>query len=236
MQKNYYIILGIAPDANSDEIKNAYRQLAKKYHPDSSGQNSAPFLEIQEAYAVLSDPTRRSEFNRSAQRERDQTEAKYFEPRRFSASSWAEPLIPERGQAEPIAASLARSFHSFRPSFDSLFNRMTSNFTSSTRPKAERLESLNVVMPLTPIQAFRGGDIRLMIPARLTCPSCSGRRGLGFFRCLQCRGKGEVIGEAPVKISYPAGISDNQVVQLPLDQYGIHNLYLTVRFRVSEII
>lgn len=59
--KNYYDVLGVSEDATLEEIKNAYRNLAKKYHPDSSGsdEDKERFQEIQEAYAVLSDPDKR---------------------------------------------------------------------------------------------------------------------------------------------------------------------------------
>ncbi len=63
--QNYYEILGISRDATQEEIKNAYRKLAKKYHPDSSGssEDKERFQEIQEAYSVLSDPEKRKIYN-----------------------------------------------------------------------------------------------------------------------------------------------------------------------------
>ena len=59
--QNYYDILGVRRDATAEEIKNAYRKLAKKYHPDSSGnqEDREAFQNIQEAYAVLSDAGKR---------------------------------------------------------------------------------------------------------------------------------------------------------------------------------
>lgn len=59
MPKNYYLVLGITSDATLDDIKEAYRRLAKEFHPDHYGDNHSPFLAIQEAYSVLSDPVRR---------------------------------------------------------------------------------------------------------------------------------------------------------------------------------
>ena len=62
--QNYYEILGVSRDATQEEIKNAFRKLAKKYHPDSSGspEDKEKFQEIQEAYAVLSDPDKRKTY------------------------------------------------------------------------------------------------------------------------------------------------------------------------------
>ena len=65
-QKNYYIILGVKSTANSDEIKSAYRELAKKYHPDKNQGNKAAedyFKEIQQAYSVLSNPEKRKKYD-----------------------------------------------------------------------------------------------------------------------------------------------------------------------------
>lgn len=63
--ENYYDILGISRDATQEEIKNAYRKLAKKYHPDSSGSqhDKDKFQKIQEAYSVLSNPEKRKMYH-----------------------------------------------------------------------------------------------------------------------------------------------------------------------------
>jgi molecular chaperone DnaJ len=100
-----------------------------------------------------------------------------------------------------------------------------------TRPKAERLESLNVEVPLSPQQAFAGGEVRIMVPARLVCPACRGHGSVGPYECSRCEGHGAVTGEYPVRISYPVGLETDHLVRLPLDRFGIQNFYLTVRFR-----
>ena len=64
MPKNYYIILGIPSKSSQEEIKSAYRRLAKEFHPDRYGDNNSPFLNVQEAYSVLSDPVRRRAYDR----------------------------------------------------------------------------------------------------------------------------------------------------------------------------
>ena len=63
--KNYYDILGVDKSASADDIKSAYRKLAKKYHPDLNKDNpdaSAKFKEVNEAYEVLSDPQKKSNY------------------------------------------------------------------------------------------------------------------------------------------------------------------------------
>lgn len=62
--RDYYDVLGVAPDAGAAEIKRAYRQLARRYHPDITGEDrSASFREVSRAYDVLRDPARRRTYD-----------------------------------------------------------------------------------------------------------------------------------------------------------------------------
>jgi molecular chaperone DnaJ len=62
--RDYYDVLGVSPDAGAAEIKRAYRQLARRYHPDISGEDRAgSFLEVSRAYEVLRDPERRHSYD-----------------------------------------------------------------------------------------------------------------------------------------------------------------------------
>jgi len=235
MRKNYYLILRLAPEATLDQIRSAYRQRALELHPDRTGFGSDRFLELQEAYDVLSDPVRREIYDR---------EAEEIPIRRMAAMRPPETVIPRRHRAEPLAPaqpsrafeeiSLFRSFETFSPSLDELFARLWSNFELRTRPKAERLESLNIEVPLSPQQAFAGGEVRILVPARLICQACSGQGSVGPYECSHCEGHGAVTGEFPVTVGYPAGLQRDYIVRLPLDRFGIQNFYLTVRFRPTE--
>src|SRR6266566_4721601 len=172
MQKNYYLILGVSANATEDQIKAAFRRRAQELRPDYSGQESSPFLEIQEAYGVLSDPDRRHVYNRQNR----------SPARRAPWGPAAEPLVGQRPKAEPLRqaqragafpqVSLAQSFDSYHPSFEELFDRLWGNFEGFTRPKAERLESLTVEVMLTAQDARHGGRAGVRIPARATCPAC----------------------------------------------------------------
>jgi len=235
MPKNYYIILGIPVTSSQKQIKTAYRKLAKEYHPDRYGKGHSPFQVIQEAYSVLSDPTQRRAYDDRRQQQR------FASPYGIKVESMRsrpepEPLAPERGPAALGEASLARSFDGYGPSFAALFERMLSNFSERRQTGDERPEPLTFVVTLTPYQAFRGGSVRISIPAQIRCPNCRGHGGAGYYECWRCGGAGFMTGEYPVIVSYPPGISDSHIVRLTLDRYGIRNLYLNVRFRISELI
>ncbi len=236
MEKNYYLILSVGPEATLEEIKSAYRRRALELHPDVSHSSSEPFLELQEAYAVLSDPGRREAYDERAAEVPGKVRG--GEPRetptrigRSRSAEWFTGVEPAGGFRE---ASLLRSFETFHPSFDELFDRIWSNFEVVTRPKSERLRSLTVDVPLSSEQARAGGEMRLLVPARVQCPSCRGMGAVGPYECWRCEGQGALTGEYPVRVSYPAGLSRDYVTRFPLDQFGIHNLYLTVRFRPAE--
>ena len=145
-------------------------------HSAGSGFGSDQFLELQEAYYVLSDPIRRASYDR---------EARDIPIRRTDAVRPTATVIRRRHSAEPFAprqpvgrfeeVSILRSFETFLPSFSEMFDRLWSNFELVTRQIAERLESLTVDVPLSPQQAFAGGQMRILVPAREICPACRGR-------------------------------------------------------------
>jgi DnaJ-class molecular chaperone len=232
-KKNYYLILGVETDATQDEIQRAFRRLAKDLHPDYYGQDSKPFLDLQEAYAVLGDPQRRSAYDRGQRPIRPYTgsgkvTAEPLRPRRTQP----EPLIPEDESAPLDDFSLSGSFRTFSPSFEELFDRLWRNYSRS-RPEMEPLYSLNVEILISPYQALRGGRVRLLVPAQLTCPLCHGRGGIGWFECARCHGVGQIVDEFPIVLEFPPGIVNNHVVQVPLESLGIENFYLNAIFRVG---
>lgn len=110
MAKSYYAVLGISPDASTREVKNAYRRLAKQYHPDHEGGDTRKFRDIQEAYNVLADSEKRRCYEKGASGE--QVRVRVSRPR--TSQGAAEPLIPER---EPFAAPGRR-----RPGRDNVFS------------------------------------------------------------------------------------------------------------------
>lgn len=116
-----------------------------------------------------------------------------------------------------------------------MFERLWSNFDLRTRPKAEGIESMTVDIPLTPDEARAGGHAQVLVPARVGCPVCQGHGGMGLHQCWECQGQGAVSAEYPVAVPYPAGLQRDYVVRVPLAHFGIHNFFLTVRFRPTAI-
>ena len=116
MTKSYFAILEVTSSASPEEIRSAYRRLAKAFHPDYYDGDRQPFQQIQEAYAVLGDPDKRKAY--------EQTMAERWAPMPIRPPSYAapEPLIPENGPVVPGVISPVRSFETLSPSFDDIFD------------------------------------------------------------------------------------------------------------------
>lgn len=234
MPKNYYIILGIPENSTLSDIKAAYRRLAKQYHPDLSIANHTRFPMIHEAYTVLSDPARRSSYDRSLHgkiRIEDQRRRESFHSH---AGERIEPLIPSRQPEERGVTSLDTSIHQYLSAFDGLFDRMLTNFTEHRPAAGVRLRDMTVEVLLTPEQARKGGNVRLNVPVQLRCPSCAGTTGGAYPGCWRCNGSGYLTGERQMLVNYPAGITTNHTVQLALSPYGSRDRHLTAVFMVQE--
>lgn len=233
MAENYYIILGINSGASAEEIKEAYRKNVQKYHPDHYGPDSSRFILIQEAYSVLGDPDRRKRYDKSL----SGTSQRHSNLRSRPASKYrndVEPLIPISNKSKFVNMSLFNSFQNYSPSFDEIFDRFYDNFTRSDFPKSERTENLGVEITISRSEAKSGGQIELMVPVRMYCPTCRGSGDVGFWECLRCDGYGIIDEELPLLISFPAGIKNQFSKSISLNRYGITNFYLTVTFKISD--
>ena len=224
MKRDLYSFLGLESDASMDLIESAYRELVSELYPDRLEHDKESFLRIQKAYSTLT----------KAGRRKAHVEALHGgeKPLNLTPKIPGESLAPEK-TVDLGEVSLTHSFQTIQPSFEQLFDRLWSNFTLLTRPKAETIQSLNVEILLSPEEALRGGQVRVFIPSQFQCPVCDGRGGVGPFECWRCDGGGIVVGEYPLLVSFPEGISGS-VVEIPLDRFGIQNFYLRVYFRVSR--
>lgn len=225
--KDYYLILGVPRTASTSGIRSAFRELAKRYHPDRIGpQGTSFFQEITEAYDVLSNPERRRVYNQKLQHAEGRGESQP-EPIFATPGPEPEPLVPE-----PV--SLLRRFRIIHPSFEPLFHRLRQNFTGVGIPKAERLESLTLELLLSPDEALRGGTIPVSIPIFYPCPVCRGTGRDWLFPCTYCGGRGMIEEEESVRVRIPPMIQDGAVMEFPLHSLGIHNFSLRLYVRIAD--
>lgn len=184
--KDYYEVLGVSESAKANEIKKAYRRLAKKHHPDANPDDpeaAERFKEISEAYRVLSDPEKRKQ---------------YDQVRRFGGTG---SFARGRGEARPGAPGGFRFEDISESGFGGIGDFFSSIFDFGRRgAEARRRESrrgrnveLDVEIPLR--VAARGGKIRVTVPVREECAACDGSGvapGAKLETCSRCQGRGTI--------------------------------------------
>ena len=177
--RDYYDVLGVLPGAGADEIKRAYRQLARRYHPDISGDDrAAVFLEVSRAYDVLSDPARRRSYDSG--------------------------LRPSCDIGGPIRAEwLNDEVDIDFPSVSSLLDRMRASFFGRSPSRG-----LNAEIVLSPQEAFWGTTVPLDVPLRRTCSRCGGRGETWQEWCEPCQGGGAVESSHELKLRVPPGVRE----------------------------
>lgn len=220
MAKSYFAILGISPDATGEEVKSAFRKLAKEFHPDHYAGGNERFRQIQEAYAVLADRRKRREYEQSIRQTRPMS------VHRTVAGSHLEPLIPRTDMFPP------RFRRPFTRTPENLLARPQPGFSLYSRAEPVHFENPVIEIALTPQQARRGGTARILLPTRSVCPACDGSGARGWYACPRCNGRGAVTAEIPLAAPFPAGLDEDHAVFIPLDQYGMAGSRLTVLFRV----
>jgi molecular chaperone DnaJ len=207
-RKTYYMILGVSRTEGSKGIRAAYRDLAKRLHPDVAGEQATrAFQEVTEAYEVLSDPQQRRNYNDKLRRDGDVG---------FVARSAAEPIV-----RDPV--SILGQPESIRPSFEAMHDRFLRNFAGTRVPKSERLEGLNVDVLLTAEEAFRGCVVPVGVPVFGRCPQCGGSGRDWLFPCAYCQQKGTIETEELVRVRIPPMTASGSTYEIPLQGLGIHN-------------
>ncbi len=230
MAKSYFAILELTPSATEDDIRSAYRRLAKEYHPDHYAGGSGPFQQIQEAYAVMVDSARRAAY------EKKQSGVPLRRSAPHESQPKPEPLIPESEPMDFGGIAPINSFETFSPSMEEISDWLWGDSESIERPKSGRIQNLTLEVTLTREQALRGGTAKVMVPATFVCRTCLGVGRIGTFRCIRCGGEGAVSSEIPIPVTFPAGIKKDHSVIIPLEQFGIGNLHLTVLFRPRDTV
>lgn len=176
-KKDYYEVLGVNKNADEKEIKSAFRRLAKKYHPDVSKEPDAAekFKEAQEAYAVLSDPEKRSQYDKYGHAAFDQMNGGAgFD---FSDFDFSDIF------SEIFGSSFGGGFSSF------------SGFGGRSRDRAERGSDRLMRVNLTFEEAVFGCKKEINLDVYEECSECNGKGGKGEKTCPTCHGNGTITRE-----------------------------------------
>ena len=168
-KRDYYEVLGIAHEANDQEIKSAYRKLALKYHPDKNPHDKSAeekFKEAAEAYSVLSDPDKRARYDR------------------FGFS----------GMQGGFSGFDPATFGDFGDILGEFFG-FGDIFGNRRRGGAERGADLRYDLKISFREAAFGLKTKIKIPRQETCGACEGRgtaKGKSPVTCSACHGAGQV--------------------------------------------
>ncbi len=194
---DFYTILGIPRSASQDEIKKAYRKLAHQHHPDKQGGNEAKFKEINEAYQVLSDPKKRSQYDQFgpsfAQGFGGQSRPGGFDFGNFDGFDFSRDF--GRGSG---GFNIEDLFDLFNGGFGSPFGE-TRGERRGARQAQERPghgEDIRINLKISFYDAARGAVKRIELSKNVACEECGGSGANpptgGLIDCSVCQGKGEV--------------------------------------------
>jgi molecular chaperone DnaJ len=228
----YYETLGLDRGASDQEVKAAFRRLAKQCHPDQNNTDPTAeqrFKEANEAYEALKDPQRRAAYDR-------------FGHAAFQGGG--------AGGGHPFGADFSASMSAM---FDDLFGEFMGQRRPRQRSVRERGADLRYNMEVTLGDAYKGKSAQIRVPTSVTCEACSGsgakagtspttcrtclgggkvRATQGFFTiertCPACQGRGEVIEtpcgscngsgrvtkERTLSVTIPAGVEDGTRIRL----------------------
>jgi molecular chaperone DnaJ len=231
--KDPYSVLGVDKKASADEVKKAYRKLARQYHPDrNQGDAKAEerFKEVQQAYDILGDPDKRKEFDRGGSNP-------------FSGAFGGGGGGFDAGSFSDILSNL----------FGGAGPGQRSRGGTTAGPRTQRGRDLESEVSLSFEQAVEGAQVSLRVPmsqscttchgtgakpgtAPKVCPRCQGRgvesQGQGLFSisqpCSRCKGTGAIIEDACAtcrgtgatqtvkrfKVNIPAGVRDGSRIRL----------------------
>jgi molecular chaperone DnaJ len=197
MQQDYYEVLGVGRDATGDEIKRAFRALARRHHPDVAHAGSGgSFHDLVAAYEVLSHPRRRTLYDRLG-----------LGARRLAARP--APAVP------PLEVAL-EWYEAERGAAKELEFEETALCGSCRGAGVAR-----AVVPAECIRCRGTGrlsSVRESRQVRLldvrTCPVCEGRGHEPPTPCPDCAGTGSTTGRRAVRVRFPAGVRDGDLVQV----------------------
>ncbi|MFC1998036.1 DnaJ C-terminal domain-containing protein [Chloroflexota bacterium] len=190
---DYYGVLGVGKDASDKQVKQAYRKMARKYHPDvNSGDKASEdkFKKVNEAYEVLSDPEKRKKYDRYGEQWQH---ADQFEQQREQ----------QRHTRQGPAFDFGGGAGGYGSIFDDLFVGRKGGFRMSRRG-----QDMQHPIEVNLKEAFSGATKVIQLQMEEPCPSCSGKG------CYACNGLGITRQAHRFEIKVPAGVKNGSKVRM----------------------
>jgi molecular chaperone DnaJ len=206
--KNYYDLLGVNKNATDKDIKQAYRRLARKFHPDvNPGDKTAEskFKEINAAYEVLSDKEKRQKYD------------KYGD--KWQYADQFEQAAQQQAQYRQYSTGDGTSYHFGGDigGMDSLFNELFGGLRgrgASRRSRIARGQDLETNVEVTLEEAFSGTSRMINLQGEQPCAACQGTGQIQNVPCSVCRGAGVVASVNRLEVRIPAGVTTGSRVRI----------------------
>ncbi len=226
-KKDYYKILGINPSAQKEEVKSAYRKLARKYHPDVNTGNRASeikFKEIGEAYDILSNDSKRrhyditngfTSFNQKTRSNQAKSQAKNAYTR--NTQDYKEKKKTQKNDKE-----FNEVFSEF---LDGIFKKPSGYQTPKAKTQTQNNTQKQTAKPLkgndittdvsVSIQEAKNGTVRnINIIQTNTCKKCLGKKFSNGAKCTDCKGAGEISSHKKISVKIPPNIKNGSKVKI----------------------
>jgi DnaJ-class molecular chaperone len=216
--KDYYEVLGVGHGATEEQVKAAYRKLARKFHPDlNPGDKAAEdrFKELQEAYDVLSDAEKRKLYDQYGENWRIVQQGGTAPPPGWEGfRAGAGP----QGQGVDFGGFDFGGFQgagSMGDIFEELFGRAGGGRPSRGARRSRRGQDVEAELELSLEEAHRGGRRTLQLQAAETCPTCQGAGVVNNNQiCQACGGRGQVLKPRTIEVNIPVGVRDGSTIRL----------------------
>jgi len=204
--KDYYEVLGVKRDASDDQIRQAYRKLARKHHPDvNPGDRVAEdkFKEINEANEVLSDPEKRKRY--------DQLGANWKNGAEFTPPpGWGV-------QFDDLGSMFSGG--GFSDFFETLFGGakqtgQAEHRRRGTRARPGRGQDAEAEMEISLEDAHGGGRHRITLQGTRACAVCGGKGTVSGVVCTTCRGAGQVLAPKTIDVNIPPAAREGSVIKV----------------------
>ena len=222
--KDYYKILGLHEDASQDDIKKAFRKLARKYHPDlNPGDKTSEekFKELNEAYAVLSDKEKRAQYDSAGTTFEQFGGAQGFGGfsggETFDFSDIFGDILGARTESMTRHARGADILAGVELTLEEAFTGLTRPFSVKRTIQCDKCRGSGAETSQTCPACKGTGHVQTskgFFKMAQTCPECRGSGIKITSVCKKCAGRGEIFNAENLKVKIPAGVDTGSVVRL----------------------